>query len=117
MLSRVGGHIVNITTSLVDHPTGGVPASLAKLTKGGMNSATKALAIEYATRASASTPSPPASSRPRCTRRRPMSSCRPPPGGADGRGQDIVEAVLFLETAAFVTGEILHVDGGQSAGH
>jgi NAD(P)-dependent dehydrogenase (short-subunit alcohol dehydrogenase family) len=39
------------------------------------------------------------------------------PLGRMGEVQDIVEAVLFLESASFVTGETLHVDGGQSAGH
>ena len=51
------------------------------------------------------------------------SGCHPPrrsgmePVGRMGEIRDIVEAVLFLENASFVTGEILHVDGGQAAGH
>ncbi len=52
MLGQGSGHIVSITTSLTDNPVAGVPTVLANLTKGGINSATKALAIEYATRAS-----------------------------------------------------------------
>ena len=52
MLSRDGGgHIVNISTSLVDHANSGVPSALASLTKGGLNAVTKALAVEYADRA------------------------------------------------------------------
>jgi NAD(P)-dependent dehydrogenase (short-subunit alcohol dehydrogenase family) len=71
MLAVGGGHIVQISTSLVDHANSAVPSVLASLTKGGLQSATKALAIEYASRAaSAATPSPWALSRPRCTRSR-----------------------------------------------
>ena len=51
MLSREGGgHIVNISTSLVDHTNSAVPSALASLTKGGLNAVTKALAVEYAGR-------------------------------------------------------------------
>ena len=50
MLRQGGGHVVQITTSLVDHALSAVPSALASLTKGGLQSATKALAIEYATR-------------------------------------------------------------------
>jgi NAD(P)-dependent dehydrogenase (short-subunit alcohol dehydrogenase family) len=118
MLKQGSGHIVNITTSLVDHPIGGVPSVLANLTKGGINSATKALAIEYATkgiRVNAvspgiiKTPMHPAQAHEFLAGLHPMKHM--------GEIKDIVDAVLFLETAGFVTGEILHVDGGQSAGH
>ena len=50
MLAQGSGHIVNITTSLADQPIAGVPSVLASLTKGGLNAATKSLAIEYAKR-------------------------------------------------------------------
>ncbi|MDP1159718.1 SDR family oxidoreductase, partial [Klebsiella variicola] len=50
MEKQRAGHIVNVTTSLVDHAIDGVPSVLASLTKGGLNSATKSLAIEYAKR-------------------------------------------------------------------
>ena len=93
-------------------------AALANLTKGGINSATKALAIEYATkgiRVNAVSPG---------IIKTPMHAAETHeflaalhPMGHMGEIKDIVEAVLFLESAAFVTGEILHVDGGQSAGH
>ncbi len=39
------------------------------------------------------------------------------PLGRMGEIADIVDAILYLEAATFVTGETLHVDGGQSAGH
>src|SRR4030095_704732 len=48
MLSQRSGHIVNVTTSLVDQPIAGVPAALASLTKGGLDAVTRGLAIEYA---------------------------------------------------------------------
>ncbi|MBY8881466.1 SDR family NAD(P)-dependent oxidoreductase, partial [Actinacidiphila acidipaludis] len=50
MLTQGGGHVVNVTTSLVDNADSRVPSVLASLTKGGLQSATKSLAIEYATR-------------------------------------------------------------------
>ena len=112
------GHIVQITTSMVDHAIAGVPAALAALTKGGLNAATKSLAIEYAKRGIRVNAVAPG------TIKTPM---HPPdtyaqlaalhPVGRMGEISDIVGAIMYLETAGFVTGEILHVDGGQSAGH
>jgi len=95
-----------------------VPSVLASLTKGGLNAATKSLAIEYAARGIRVNAVAPG------IIKTPM---HPPenhavlaglhPVGRMGEIGDIVQAVLFLENAAFVTGEILHVDGGQAAGH
>ncbi|AKG37062.1 SDR family NAD(P)-dependent oxidoreductase [Paenibacillus durus] len=118
MLKQGLGHIVNITTSLVDQPIAGVPAVLASLTKGGLNSATKELAIEYAAngiRVNAvspgviKTPMHPVEAHDFLNKLHPV--------GRMGEVQEIVEAILYLESASFVTGEILHVDGGQNAGH
>ena len=112
------GHIVSITTSLVDSANSNVPSVLASLTKGGLNSATKSLAIEYAKRGIRvnavapgiiKTPMHPASTH------EALASLHPV--GRMGEISDIVDAVLSLESAGFVTGEILHVDGGQNAGH
>src|SRR6202008_1175930 len=50
MLTQGGGHIVNLTTTLVDQPVKGVPSVLASLTKGGLDAVTRSLAIEYADR-------------------------------------------------------------------
>jgi NAD(P)-dependent dehydrogenase (short-subunit alcohol dehydrogenase family) len=118
MLESGGGHVVSITTSLTDHANSAVPSALASLTKGGLNSVTKSLAIEYATRGVRvnavspgiiRTPMHPAETH------EALASLHPV--GRLGETGDIVDAVVYLENAPFVTGEILHVDGGQSAGH
>jgi NAD(P)-dependent dehydrogenase (short-subunit alcohol dehydrogenase family) len=113
-----GGHIVQITTTLAEHANSHVPSVLASLSKGGLNAATRSLAIEYARRGIRVNAVSPG------IIRTPM---HPPethgaldamhPLGHMGDIADIVGAILYLESAAFVTGEILHVDGGQSAGH
>jgi NAD(P)-dependent dehydrogenase (short-subunit alcohol dehydrogenase family) len=110
--------VVNITTTLVDYANSEEPSVLTSLTKGGLASATKSLAIEYAScgiRVNAVSPG---------VIRTPM---HPPeaydavagrqPIGHVGQVSDIVNAIIFLETSPFITGEILHVDGGQIAGH
>lgn len=118
MLKQRFGHIVSITTSLVDHAVGGVPSVLANLTKGGINSATKALAIEYAAQGiRVNAVSPGIVKTPMHTPEAHEFLTALHPMRRMGEIRDIVEAVMFLDTAAFVTGEILHVDGGQSAGH
>jgi NAD(P)-dependent dehydrogenase (short-subunit alcohol dehydrogenase family) len=118
MEKQGSGHIVQITTSLADHANSSVPSVLASLTKGGLNAATRSLAIEYARRGIRVNAVSPGIIK---------SSMHPTethvaygalhPVGHMGEVADIVEAVLYLEKACFVTGEILHVDGGQSAGH
>ena len=118
MLKSGSGHIVNITTSLVDQPIAGVPTVLANLTKGGINSATKAMAIEYATRGiRVNAVSPGGIKTPMHAPETHEFLAGLHPLKRMGEIKDIVDAVLFLESAGFVTGEILHVDGGQNAGH
>jgi NAD(P)-dependent dehydrogenase (short-subunit alcohol dehydrogenase family) len=118
MVRQRAGHVVNITASLVDHPNSQIPAFLASVTKGGLNYATKGLAIEYASRGirvnavapgHVKTPMHPAETHEALAKFHPL--------GRMAEVGDIVQAVLFLESAEFVTGEILHVDGGQSVGH
>jgi NAD(P)-dependent dehydrogenase (short-subunit alcohol dehydrogenase family) len=118
MLDGEGGHVVNISTSLVDHANSAVPSALAALTKGGLNAVTKSLAIEYAARGIRvnavslgviRTPMHPAETHDTLAGLHPL--------GRMGEISDIVDAIVYLENAPFVTGEILHVDGGQSAGH
>jgi len=110
------GHIVNMTATVAEQPVKGVPAALASLTNGGLNSVTKALAIEYAScgiRVNAVSPI--------IIRTHPEASYAgleaQIPLGRIGEIQDVVSAVMYLESAPYVTGEISHVDGGQSAGH
>ncbi|MEU1202129.1 SDR family oxidoreductase [Streptomyces sp. NPDC005813] len=118
MLAQGGGHIVNVTTSLVDNADARVPSVLASLTKGGLQSATKSLAIEYATRGirvnavapgTIKTPMHPEESHEVLAGLHPVRRM--------GESSDITDAVMYLQNAPFVTGEILHVDGGMSAGH
>jgi NAD(P)-dependent dehydrogenase (short-subunit alcohol dehydrogenase family) len=118
MLKQGSGHIVSITTSLTDAATSAVPTALANLTKGGINSATKALAIEYATKGiRVNAVSPGIIKTPMHAPETHDFLAALHPMQQMGEIKDITDAVLFLESAPFITGEILHVDGGQSAGH
>ncbi|EXF91270.1 3-oxoacyl-ACP reductase [Pseudomonas fluorescens HK44] len=112
------GHVVNITTSLTDHAVDGVPSVLASLTKGGLNAATKSLAIEYAKRGiRVNAVSPGIIKTPMHAEETYEALGNLHPVGHMGEISDIAQAVVYLDSAGFVTGEILHVDGGQSAGH
>ncbi|RQS75618.1 SDR family NAD(P)-dependent oxidoreductase [Burkholderia sp. Bp8963] len=118
MQKNGGGHVVSITTSLVDHANSNVPSVLASLTKGGLNAATKSLAIEYAKagiRVNAVSPGIIKSPMHAVESHPTLAALHPV--GRMGEMSDIVGALLYLDSAPFVTGEILHVDGGQSAGH
>jgi NAD(P)-dependent dehydrogenase (short-subunit alcohol dehydrogenase family) len=117
MLKGGGGHIVNISTSMVEHAHSTSPALLATLSKGGLVAATRSLAIEYASRGIRSnavslgviqTPLNPPEAFAELAKLHPM--------GRVGQVSDVVAGILYLESAPFVTGEILHIDGGQSAG-
>ncbi len=118
MLKGSGGHIVNITTTLVDYANVEVPSVLVSLTKGGLASATKSLAIEYATRGiRVNAVSPGVIQTPLNAPDSYDAAAALEPLGRVGQISDIVEGILFLESSPFITGEILHIDGGQSAGH
>jgi NAD(P)-dependent dehydrogenase (short-subunit alcohol dehydrogenase family) len=113
-----GGHVVNVSTSLVDHANSQVPSALASLTKGGLTAVTKSLAIEYAARGIRvnavalgviTTPMHPAHTHEALAGMHPL--------GRMGTIDEVAEAIIYLEQARFVTGAILPVDGGQSAGH
>jgi NAD(P)-dependent dehydrogenase (short-subunit alcohol dehydrogenase family) len=118
MLKQRSGHIVSITTSLTDHALAEVPSVLASLTKGGVNSATKSLAIEFADKGvRVNAVSPGVIKTPMHAPETHAFLAGLHPVNQLGEIRDVVEAVLYLESAGFVTGEILHVDGGQSAGH
>jgi NAD(P)-dependent dehydrogenase (short-subunit alcohol dehydrogenase family) len=118
MLKQGSGHIVSITTTLTEHALADVPAALANLTKGGINSATKSLAIEFADKGvRVNAVSPGVIKTPMHAPETHAFLAGLHPVGRMGEIRDVVDAVLYLEGAGFVTGEILHVDGGQSAGH
>jgi NAD(P)-dependent dehydrogenase (short-subunit alcohol dehydrogenase family) len=119
MASRYGGHVVNVSATLAEVANSGTPAVLAALTKGGLAAATRSLAIEYASlgiRVNAvspgiiQTPAHPAESYDG------LGDWLPPLGHV-GQVSDVVDGVLFLESSPYITGEILHIDGGQIAGH
>jgi NAD(P)-dependent dehydrogenase (short-subunit alcohol dehydrogenase family) len=117
MLDAGSGHIVTITTSLVEQPDSDIPAALASLTKGGLQAATQALAIEFAARGVRvnavspgyiKTPINPEETHTFLAGKHPLLRM--------GEISDVVAAVQYLEAADFITGEILHVDGGQTVG-
>jgi NAD(P)-dependent dehydrogenase (short-subunit alcohol dehydrogenase family) len=117
MVEQRSGHVVNISTSLVDHADSKRPAALPALTKGGLVAVSRSLAIEYAShgvRVNAvslgiiKTPDHDPASYQGLGALHPL--------GRVGEVSDVVDAILYLERATFVTGETLHVDGGQAAG-
>lgn len=117
MLDQGHGHVVNVSTTLVEHADSSRPAALQTLTKGGLGAVTRSLAVEYASRGLRinavslgviKTPLYDGSSYARMGALHPI--------GRVGDIEDVVGGVLYLESAPFVTGEILHIDGGQSAG-
>jgi NAD(P)-dependent dehydrogenase (short-subunit alcohol dehydrogenase family) len=118
MEKRSTGHVVSVTASIGEVAIAGVATVLAALAKGGVSAATKSLAIEYAKtgiRVNAvalgniNTPMHPAEIHGALSAFNPI--------GRLGGTSDVADAILFLDAAPFITGEILHVDGGQSAGH
>jgi NAD(P)-dependent dehydrogenase (short-subunit alcohol dehydrogenase family) len=117
MIRRESGHIVNITASLVDRPVSARPAALAALSKGGLNAITRALAIEYASRGiRVNAVSPGIIKTPLHPSERHEALAKLNPLKRLGEVTDISDAVLYLEQAGFVTGEIMHVDGGSHVG-
>ena len=108
------GHV----DTLVNNADARVPSVLAALTKGGLQYATKSLAIEYAARGiRTNAVSPGTTNTPMHPREAHDTLAALQPVGRLGELSDVVDAVMYLENASFVTGEILHVDGGMSAGH
>jgi len=117
MLRQKSGSIVNISTTLVDHPIAGASAAVQIMIKGGLTAVTRALAMEYAKDGiRVNTVAPGEINTP----------MHPPethdllkglnPFGRLGKIKEIVDAVLFLTEATFTTGETLHVDGGAHVG-
>jgi NAD(P)-dependent dehydrogenase (short-subunit alcohol dehydrogenase family) len=117
MLQNGSGHIVNITATIAQQPMASLPAALPALTKGGLNAVTRSLAIEYANRGiRVNAVSPGVIKTPMHAPETYQYLAGLQPMGRMGETREILDAVLYLEKAAFVTGEILHVDGGASAG-
>jgi NAD(P)-dependent dehydrogenase (short-subunit alcohol dehydrogenase family) len=117
LAQKSGGSVVSITASLADNPIAGVNASVAMMTKGGLNAMTRSLAIEYATdgiRVNAvapgvvDTPLHKTDAKDLLKRLSPM--------GSISTVHEIVDAVIYLSEALHVTGEVLHVDGGSHIG-
>jgi NAD(P)-dependent dehydrogenase (short-subunit alcohol dehydrogenase family) len=118
MLTRGSGHVVNITTTLADYANSRTPSALTSLTKGGLASVTRSLAIEYASRGiRVNAVSPGIVQTPEHALESYDGLAELHPLGRVGKVSDIVDGVVFLESSPFITGEILHIDGGQVAGH
>ncbi|MGO8861106.1 MAG: SDR family NAD(P)-dependent oxidoreductase [Acidimicrobiales bacterium] len=117
MLKRGNGHIVNITTTLADYANSSTPSVLTSLTKGGLASATKSLAMEYASRGIRVNAVSPGIIQTHPAESYAGLGAQLPPVGHVGQVGDIVDGILFLESSLFITGEVLHIDGGQIAGH
>ena len=117
MATRYGGHVVSVLAAATDTADSGAPAVLAALTRGGQAAITRSLALEYASlgiRVNAVAPGliqTPLHWAGRCG----GLGGRLPPLGQAGQISDVVNAILFLESSPYITGEILHVDGGQVA--
>ena len=118
MVTQGSGHVVSITTTLVDHADSARPAALASLTKGGIAAVTRALATEFASRGvRVNAVAPGVIQTPEHDPASYAGMAHANPSGRLGGISDVVGAVLYLENAAYVTGETLHVDGGWAAGH
>jgi NAD(P)-dependent dehydrogenase (short-subunit alcohol dehydrogenase family) len=119
MLGRGRGHVVNVSATIADRASSKTPAVLTALTKGGLAAATRSLAIEYASRGVRVNAVSPGVIQ---TPMHPPESYaelgdRLPPIGRVGQINDVVDGILFLEASTYITGEVLHIDGGQVAGH
>jgi NAD(P)-dependent dehydrogenase (short-subunit alcohol dehydrogenase family) len=117
LAQKTGGSIVSISAALVDNPIAGEPASLSMITKGGLNAATRSLAMEYAKEhirfnavspGTVDTPLHAKASKEFLKTRSPM--------GSVATIEDIASAVVYLTEAREITGEVLHVDGGAHLG-
>ena len=119
MLKQHSGHVVNMSASIATHADSVEPSALTALTKGGLAAVTKSLAVEYAARGIRVNAVAPGIIQ---TPVHPAESYTPealagklPPLGRAGQVTDIVDGILYLESAPYVTGEILYIDGGRTA--
>jgi NAD(P)-dependent dehydrogenase (short-subunit alcohol dehydrogenase family) len=118
MLSQgTGGSVTSITTSFVDNPNAGVPASIPMITKGGLDAVTRSLAIEYAKNNIRFNAVAPGQVDTPLHKNSPKEFLKTlSPMGTISDAKDIAEAVVYLTEARHVTGEVLHVDGGAHVG-
>ena len=121
MLRQHGGHVVTISASIAEHADSVEPTALTALTKGGLAAVTRSLAVEYASRGIRVNAVAPGIIQ---TPVHPAESYTPgalagklPPLGHVGQVSDVVDGILYLESAPYVTGEVLHIDGGRTTGH
>jgi NAD(P)-dependent dehydrogenase (short-subunit alcohol dehydrogenase family) len=117
LAQKSGGSVVTITAALARNPIRGVPATVPMITKGGLETITQHLAMEYAKdsiRVNAVAPGAVYTPMHRETPKDVMESLSPM--GRPSTVKDIVDAVLYLTDAATVTGQILYVDGGAHFG-
>ena len=111
------GHVVNLSTSLADQPVAGVPASLANLTKGGLESVTRALAIEYANEGIRfNTIAPGVVDTPMHSIAEHEFLKQLSPLKRLASVEEVADLLLYLESAPFLNGEVVHLDGGAHAG-
>jgi NAD(P)-dependent dehydrogenase (short-subunit alcohol dehydrogenase family) len=117
LAQKTGGSVVTVTAALADNPNAGIPSAVPMITKGGLDTVTRSLAMEYAKqgiRVNAVAPG---------VVDTPMHSDHPKdflktlqPMGQISEVEDIVNAIIYLTEARQVTGEVLHVDGGAHIG-
>ncbi|WP_064682751.1 SDR family NAD(P)-dependent oxidoreductase [Rhizobium bangladeshense] len=117
LAQNTGGSVVSITTPRIDHPIAGMPASVAMMTKGGIDAISKNLAMEYANEGiRVNTVAPGVVDTP-LHKDNPKEFLRTlSPMTGISNVDEIVDAVVFLTEAPRVTGEVLHVDGGAHLG-
>ena len=117
LAQKTGGSIVSITAALADNPIAGIPASVAMITKGGLNAAVRSLASEYAKeyiRFNAVAPG--IVDTPLHSDLSEQVVHKQSPMGRVSTIDDVADAVVYLTEARQVTGEVLHVDGGAHSG-
>ena len=117
MLKQESGCVITISAALADNPIAGVNGSVSMITKGGLNTVTRHLAIEYAKQGIRFNAVAPGVVDTPLHQGSPKDHLRTlQPMGSIVEVSDIVDAVLYLARARQVTGEVLHVDGGAHAG-
>jgi NAD(P)-dependent dehydrogenase (short-subunit alcohol dehydrogenase family) len=117
LAQKAGGSIITVTAALARNPIRGVPAAVPMITKGGLETITQHLAMEYAKdgiRVNAVAPGAVYTPLHKGTPKEVMESLSPM--GRPSTVKDIADAILFLTDAATVTGQILYVDGGAHFG-